>query len=1279
MIEFPDSREIQGTMFEITPSDIAQLDDRQLRTLVGRLCEAELRKCGYSTAAVTWGGDQNAKDGGLDVRVSLPDNKPIDGFIPRRSTGFQVKRQDIPLSAIAGEMCPKGNLRPVIGELAESEGAYIIVSSEGSTAESALASRRKAMAEATKGLATQPALEFYDRTRLASWVRCHAGLILWVRRTIGRAIPGWEPFGPWAYPAGGAEAEYLLDQNARVRVRPAKSGDSFSTEAGLKKIRDILREPRSTVRLVGLSGVGKTRFVQALFDHRIGDEALDPTLAVYTNMNNNPSPQPFSLASDLVANGTRATLIVDNCASDLHARLSERVKTTASSLSVLTIEYDIRDDQPEGTEVFELQVASIELIEKLLRKRYPELSQVDARTAAEFSGGNSRIAIALADTVCRGGTLASLSDIQLFERLFLQRQGQDRSLLEMAQACALVYSFNGEDLSEEDAGELPKIARLVGVTAEQAYRHVAELLRRDLAQRRGRWRAILPHALANRLAATALQDIPFACIQECLINGASERLTKSLSRRLGYLDTSPEAAGIVREWFAPKGWIGSCIWNLNEFGKAIFQNSLPANPQAGLQALEAGVPVHDADTPITTGNYVPHALRSLAWDASLFDRCVALLQLLSLHGEEIIAKEATEIHTSLFHLILSGTHACVEQRAAVVNRLFNSANPAERALGLSALNAMLKSMHFGSLYDFQFGGHSRDYGYLPKTSDDSKRWYKVALAIAERVALSDNAAASAAKVAISDSFRGLWTSIALRDELESIFAKFAARGFWRDGWLAVKQTRSWDEKDKASENYARLSKLEEALAPRDLVQRVRGRVFGANGARYDDDDIETGNSNSFHTAMERKTKECEGLGGEVANDKAALQELMPEIVGRGVNLFNFGMGLARGAQHPEELRHEMVAQFAKMAVQHRDVSAFRGMLVELHAKQSRLPEELLDQALETEPLASYFPLLQAAVSITQRGVARLIRSLELGKSPIEIYTNIQLGHAIEVVRRADIVNYIMTLAKAPNGESVTIDVLNTLFFSDRQYKRSQAPELVVAGRELLQELKFERRQRSEDYQLCQMVEVCLAGEDAYGVARAVCENLKRAAVEYRTYGFDHDKLLKTLFKIQPRAALDAFLTGDDKAIAAGKNIIEQAGNLRRSPLDEVSEATLFAWCGEAPAARFPVAASVVSAFTFSGDHHPTNWNPIASRLVHSAPDPIAVLREFVSRLRPTMWSGARSTILDTNASMLDKFDTQGSASLAAFIAVQKESLQKDARLELEWETRQDGDRDERFE
>ena len=57
-------------------------------------------------------------------------------------------------------------------------------------------------------------------------------------------------------------------------------------------------------------------------------------------------------------------------------------------------------------------------------KRFPKLSQVDAQTAAEFSGGNARIAIALAEAVKRRGVpLGSLSDAQLFERLLTKGAG----------------------------------------------------------------------------------------------------------------------------------------------------------------------------------------------------------------------------------------------------------------------------------------------------------------------------------------------------------------------------------------------------------------------------------------------------------------------------------------------------------------------------------------------------------------------------------------------------------------------------------------------------------------------------------------------------------------------------------------------------------------------------------------------------------------------------------------------------------------------------------------
>src|SRR5439155_9262995 len=128
--------------------------------------------------------------------------------------------------------------------------------------------------------------------------------------------------------------------------------------------------------------------------------------------------------------------------------------------------------------VFELSPSSEYLAEQLIRRRFPELSPTDARTAAEFSGGNARTAIALAATVDRHNSLSGLVDRALFERLFHQRQVHDRGLLRAAQACALVYSFQGETLTGDDA-ELPRLATLAGIDAAALFAFVSELHRRD--------------------------------------------------------------------------------------------------------------------------------------------------------------------------------------------------------------------------------------------------------------------------------------------------------------------------------------------------------------------------------------------------------------------------------------------------------------------------------------------------------------------------------------------------------------------------------------------------------------------------------------------------------------------------------------------------------------------------------------------------------------------------------------------------------------------------------
>jgi hypothetical protein len=104
-------------MFDVTPSEISQLNDTDLRELVGRLCEADLAHHRLSIAAVTWGGNQTAADGGLDVRVALTPATSIQGFIPRAWTGFQVKASDMPRAKILAEMRPGGTIRAAIERL----------------------------------------------------------------------------------------------------------------------------------------------------------------------------------------------------------------------------------------------------------------------------------------------------------------------------------------------------------------------------------------------------------------------------------------------------------------------------------------------------------------------------------------------------------------------------------------------------------------------------------------------------------------------------------------------------------------------------------------------------------------------------------------------------------------------------------------------------------------------------------------------------------------------------------------------------------------------------------------------------------------------------------------------------------------------------------------------------------------------------------------------------------------------------------------------------------
>jgi hypothetical protein len=289
-------------MLEITSEDISLLDDRALRTLVGLLCEAELRGRGSPSEGVTWGGNQNSPDGGIDVRVALPRHAIANGFIPRSLVGFQIKKSRMGPKEIGKEMRPLGAIRPSIKEIAQSSGAYIIVSAKTDVTDSLRKACTSAMKAAVADLPNKDRLllDFYDRSRIATWVRNHPSLVLWVRENVGKALSGWRPYEAWTFSPDGLDDVYLADKEPRIRL-DGLARTAVTAVQGIQRIRGNLRRPRGVVRLIGLSGVGKTRLVQALFDRRIGKRSLDPALAIYTDLADESAPPPIAMASNLIA------------------------------------------------------------------------------------------------------------------------------------------------------------------------------------------------------------------------------------------------------------------------------------------------------------------------------------------------------------------------------------------------------------------------------------------------------------------------------------------------------------------------------------------------------------------------------------------------------------------------------------------------------------------------------------------------------------------------------------------------------------------------------------------------------------------------------------------------------------------------------------------------------------------------------------------------------------------------------------------------------------------
>lgn len=1212
-------------MFEITGSDIAALSDGDLRTLVARLALSELSASNLPLSSVTAGGNQDAADGGLDVRVDCQATFTNADFVPRTLTGYQVKKSDMPASAIRDEMRPKGNLRPVIHELAAASGAYIIVSAQGSVTDTALVQRREAIREQLCDLPTAGQLktDFYDRERVANWVNKYPGTVAWVRRQSGRELTGWDSVGGWLGTAVQGHSTYLFDDKTCLIDERSKERSPISVGDGIARLRDELHVPKTCVRLVGQSGLGKTRLVQALFETGVGESPLDPGLALYTDYSDDTKPAARDMAQSLAASHQRAILIVDNCNPATHSDLARICSQPTSNVSLLTVEYDVRDDEPEHTAVFRLQSVSNDLVEKWMQQSFPAVSQVDQRRIAEFSDGNFRIAGALAGTIHKNEALGELKDSALFDRIFWQRHQPDRGLKLAAEDLSLLYSLDGEDVSIE--GELAHIACIRNVDADTMFAALAELKQRGVAQSRGRWRAVLPQAVANRLAASALARIPPSSFDRFCAS-LPPRMRESMSRRIGYLHDSDDAQAAVARWLAFDGVLGD-LFASGEPGLKIIASIAPVAPERILARIEQELSGRNRDVmlaPDAVGRWQWISLiKALGYDPPMFERVAKLLaSFVAAEQGNHRLNSAEGAFCDLFHLYLSGTKASPDQRRGVVRQLAASPEVAQRRCASIALDALLTSQ-FSSSSTFEFGARSRDWGWMPRLNRDVWDWYVAAIDLTVELAQ----ALDDARDVLARHIRGLWLIGPCNDALECAAAVLTTDRPWLKGWLGFRASRKFDGRSMPDEVRKRLDSIIERLKPRDHLSKARAFVLdhGVHGLDIvdeepDDDDVEKPYRQAALLAQD--------VGRALAHDPQARRAFLVELqcVPNASRAFDCGRGLASATDDLPKAWSELADRLSATQPSISYVQLLAGFVDGAYVRDPEFVLSTLDAAVSDSNTKALLPYLQVQTGIDANGIERLRRTIASGGLHADSFRCLAFGGVISASPPVELGELLLDVAALPGGIWVAIDILHMRFFSDRSDGCPHASSLIEVGRQLLRSISFGRYEAASnlDYAIGQLIQVCCSGTEGELTAYDLCTRLATDLASMHVHSSNVDEVLKAVFIVQPLIALDALLLhkhspGEYRPLGSLFGV--------DAMIERVGSPVLTRWASVQATERYPLLGQALTMFGRQRGDESNELSPLFMQLLEQAPDKRDFLGSWFSRMHPSGWVGSLAAVL----------------------------------------------------
>ena len=1001
-----------------------------------------------------------------------------------------------------------------------------------------------------------------------------------------------------------------------VQRRGTSFGGKFFWNDQLREVQRRILENKKVLRLLGLSGMGKTHLVNEAFG---GDNYLK-THYLYIDCYSCEYNDFRARLDWLFTNYREAYLVFDNCDQDLLRKIINRRRELQGTNPILTVYNDPMEESSGGSTAYlRMERAYDDIVENILSELPSPNSQLDRDKIKDFSGGVPMIARLLVQGIKNKQGIGLITDASLMDKILgVKKESEERAVL---QALSL-FSFVG--YRDELADQMAFIAkhRLIATVAGDDERRVAvfdrtiqSYLQRGIIEAKGRLVGIRPTPIALFLFREWLSDCSsdrlYWILKDIQASPFASPLTEAFCAQFRYMGKSARARQLLAEVAGPTSSLACVKEVFSEQGSRLFRSLVEVDPEVVAQTLETvigGMRTEELGRLSEGLSNIIWTIEKLCFEPSTFTRgAQMLLRLAAAQVDLPYGSNVLDSFTRLFPVFLPATAASLTARLSFLKDLHKQ--PDQQRFLVKALSRVMQVRGF-YMCGAEVRGPERLENYRPQTIEEIEDYLRGSLELLQKI--------------IKQNPSLLQESCGILSQGLEVWSK---RGEGMLIWPYVLETAeyldyNWDE---MCDSLCWIVTCQDRKLPEEFLQECQGLInkltktdFFSRYKRVKD----SYRPNLTHKEYIKKMElDYTTLAKEMAKEHLYTVDMLVKIYGESpTHNYQFGSTVAEYLSDSEQRTFITNSIEALNAVEHSDTHTLIDFL-------RMVEEDIFKCAFEDMRKLRNKSALFASVGarsypLDSPYVEKLFQMVREGYAGVELLKNFYRHYPVEGTDPEGVrLQLLRRISQLPKSLPIVLEL-------------GQSMLLYIQGRnplvEFLEDLLLNSMSQLLDYanecSLSSVIEELLHRGASSRLASALCQELMTHYFDWYTLNLDVPKCIRLLLSKHFDDVWPVFsiaLLGEEEETNQARSLLRldifQSRKIFESLLQDPSrEAKVLKWCDEHPDRAPASIMSMLPLYNEEGDH----FSVLVMELLRHYGDQEEVLCSLDSSLGTYSWSGS---------------------------------------------------------